>query len=85
MSAIYILIPMLPLLAAIIIALTGHRLGEDSRKVGTLAIGLSFAFSVLAFIQIVLSSQPITIPLYQFLESGRLTIHFVPSNLIGLK
>ncbi|MGB7347277.1 MAG: NADH-quinone oxidoreductase subunit L [Pirellulaceae bacterium] len=75
MSAFYVLIALLPLLAAIVIALAGHRLGEASRKVGTLAIGTSFGLSVLAFLQLVVSGQPIFIPLYQLLKTGDLTIN----------
>lgn len=74
MSSLYILIPLLPLLAALIIALGGHRLGESCRKVGTLAIGFSFAFSVVALIDLAIWGQPHTIPLYQLLRSGSLEI-----------
>ena len=76
MSFVYILIPLLPLLASIIIALAGRRLGEASGKVGVLAIGISFVMSVAAFVQVVLQSKPIVIPLYQLLQSGNLTVEF---------
>ena len=74
MSFVYVLIPLLPLLASIIIALAGRRLGEDSRKIGVLAIGISFALSVAAFVQVVLHSDPIVISLYELLRSGNLRI-----------
>ena len=74
MSFVYVLIPLLPLLASIIIALAGWRLREESRKVGVLAIGISFALSVAAFVQIVLQSEPIVIPLYELLRSGNLVV-----------
>jgi NADH-quinone oxidoreductase subunit L len=74
MSSVYVLIPLLPLLASIIIALAGWRLGEESRKVGVLAIGISFALSVAAFIQVVLRRDPIVIPLYELLHSGNLIV-----------
>ncbi|MEE2707740.1 MAG: NADH-quinone oxidoreductase subunit L [Planctomycetota bacterium] len=76
MSSVYLLIPLLPLLASIIIALAGWRLGEESRKVGVLAIGISFALSVAAFVQVVLQRDPIVIPLYELLHSGSLTVEF---------
>ncbi|TWU06154.1 NADH-quinone oxidoreductase subunit 5 family protein [Stieleria varia] len=76
MSAAYALIPLLPLLASIIIALTDRRLGENSRKIGTLAIGVSFGLSVLAVAQLVVWGQPISVSLYQLLQSGDLTVEF---------
>ncbi len=74
MSSVYVLIPLLPLLASIIIGLAGRRLGEESRKVGVLAIGISFALSVIAFVQVVLHREAIVIPLYELLHSGSLTV-----------
>ncbi len=74
MSSVYILIPLLPLLASIIIALAGWRLGEESRKVGVFAIGTSFALSVVAFVQVILQDDPIVIPLYELLRSGSLVV-----------
>ncbi len=69
MSVVYVLIPFFPLLATIIIALAGRRLGETSGKVGMLAIGISFGLSVAAFVELVLRKEPIFIPLYEFLRS----------------
>ena len=74
MPLLYILIPLLPLLAAITLALAGCWLGEASRKVGMLAVGLSFALSVVAFVELVLWNEPIPIPLYELLRSGKLRI-----------
>ena len=74
MSSVYILIPLLPLLASIIIALAGWRLGEESRKVGVFAIGTSFVLSVVAFVQVILQDDPIVIPLYELLRSGSLVV-----------
>jgi len=74
MSFVYALIPLLPLLASIIIALAGWRMGEESRKVGVLAIGISFALSVAAFVQVILQGDPIVIPLYELLRSGNLVV-----------
>ena len=74
MSFVYVLIPLLPLLASIIIGLAGWRLGEASAKVGVIAIGTSFVLSVAAFIQVVLQSAAIEIPLYELLRSGNLVV-----------
>ena len=74
MSSVYVLIPLLPLLASIIIALAGWRLGEGSGKVGVLAIGISFALSLVALAQVILQGDPIVIPLYELLRSGNLVV-----------
>ena len=74
MSIVYVLIPVFPLLASITIGLAGRRLGETSRKVGMLAIGMSFGLSVAAFVELVLRKEPIFIPLYEFLRSGSLVV-----------
>ena len=74
MSFVYVLIPLLPLLASIIIALAGRRLGEESRRVGVLAIGVSFGLSVVALVHLVLRGTPIEIPLYEFLRCGDLVV-----------
>ena len=74
MSSVYILIPLLPLLATVVIALAGRWLGEASGKVGVFATGISFALSIAAFVELVLWREPVFIPLYEFLRSGNLTI-----------
>jgi len=74
MSSIYVLIPLFPLLATIAIALAGRWLGESSRKVGVFATGISFALSVAAFVELALWREPLFIPLYEFLQSGNLTV-----------
>ena len=74
MSFVYVLIPLLPLFASIIIALSSSRLGEKSGKVGVLAIGASFALSVAAFVQIILQGDPVVIPLYELIRSGDLAV-----------
>jgi NADH-quinone oxidoreductase subunit L len=75
MSFVYVLIPLLPLLASIIIGLAGWRMGEASAKVGVIAIGTSFALSVAAFIQVVLQSDAIDIiPLYDLIRLGNLVV-----------
>ena len=78
MSDVYILIPLLPLLASVFIALFGSQLGEKCAHIGVVAVGISCALSVAAFVQIVLDPEAISIPLYDMLhsdpESGNLKI-----------
>ncbi len=71
--SVFILIPLLPLLAAVTIALCGRRLGEASHRVAIPGVVLSFGLSVAAFIE-VLRNGPRTIPLYRLLESGSLVV-----------
>ena len=69
----FILIPLLPLLASLILLLGGRRWGENSHLIGIPAIGLSFVLSVAAFIE-VLKNGPFTVSLYRLFQSGSLTI-----------
>jgi NADH-quinone oxidoreductase subunit L len=71
--AIFVLIPLLPLLASLILLLGGTRWGENSHRIGIPAIGLSFVLSVAAFIE-VLRNGPFSLSLYRFFQSGSLTI-----------
>ena len=71
--ALFVLIPLLPLLASIILLLGGTRWGESSHRIGIPAIGLSFVLSVAAFIE-VLRNGPFTVSLYRLFQSGSLTI-----------
>ena len=70
-----ILIPLLPLLACLLLAVAGRRLGEASHKVGSAAVAASFALSLAAFAQ-VLREGPQTIDLYRFLHTGALSVDF---------
>ena len=71
--ALFVLIPLLPLLASLILLLGGTRWGENSHKVGIPAMGFSFVLSVAAFIE-VLRNGPFTLSLYRLFQSGSLTI-----------
>jgi NADH-quinone oxidoreductase subunit L len=71
--ALFVLIPLLPLLAGLILLLGGRRWGENSHRIGIPAIGFSFVLSVAAFIE-VLRNGPFTISLYRLFQSGSLTI-----------
>ncbi|MGK0178676.1 MAG: NADH-quinone oxidoreductase subunit L [Nitrospinales bacterium] len=70
---LFILIPLLPLLASIILQLGGNRWGENGHKIGIPAMGFSFVLSVAAFIE-VLRNGPFTVSLYRLFQSGSLTI-----------
>ncbi|QPJ62465.1 MAG: NADH-quinone oxidoreductase subunit L [Candidatus Nitronauta litoralis] len=71
--AIFILIPLLPLLASILLFTGGRRWGENGHRIGIPAIGLSFALSVAAFVE-VLGNGPFSVSLYRLFQSGSLTI-----------
>jgi NADH-quinone oxidoreductase subunit L len=71
--SVFILIPLLPLLAAVAIALVGRRLGEASHKVAIPAVALSFGLSVVALVEIV-RNGPQSIHLYRLLQSGGLVL-----------
>ena len=71
--AIFVLIPLLPLLASLILLLGGRRWGEQSHRIGIPAIGLSFGLSVFAFLE-VLRNGPFSLSLYRFFQSGSLSI-----------
>ncbi len=70
---IFVLIPLLPLLASLILVLGGRRWGEHSHRIGIPAIGLSFGLSVVAFLE-VLRNGPFSLSLYRFFRSGALSI-----------
>lgn len=71
--AIFVLIPLLPLMASLILVLGGRQWGEQSHRIGTPAIVLSFGLSVFAFFE-VLRNGPFTVPLYRLFQSGSMTI-----------
>ena len=71
--AIFVLIPLLPLLSSLILLLGGRRWGEQSHRIGIPAIGLSFGLSVFAFLE-VLRHGPFSLSLYRFFQSGSLSI-----------
>ncbi len=70
---LFVLIPLLPLLASLILVLGGNRWGENSHRVGVPAIGLAFLLSIAAFIE-VFNNGPFTLSLYRLFQSGSLTI-----------
>ena len=70
---IFVLIPLLPLLAFIIIAFGGRWLRGDAHRIGIPAMVLSFGLSVLAFVEI-LRNGPFSQPLYTLIQVGQLHI-----------
>jgi len=72
MSA-YVLIPLLPLAACLILALSDRRFEGQGHRIAIPAIGASFVLSVGAFIE-VLSNGPITVPLYRFIDTGTFVV-----------
>ena len=71
--SVYVLIPLLPLLAFLTLALGGQWLKGQSHKVAIPAIGVSFGLSVGAFIEVVRNGA-ISVPLYRFIQSGNLVV-----------
>ena len=70
---LFVLIPLLPLMAFLMLVAGGRRWREYSHRIGIPAIGLSFALSVGAFIEVFIHG-PISIPLYRLFKSGALVI-----------
>ena len=70
---IFVLIPLLPLIASLILALGGRRWGEHSHRIGIPAIVLSFGLSVFAFLEVI-RNGPFTVSLYRLFQSGSLSI-----------
>ncbi len=71
--ALFVLIPLLPLCASVILVLGGRRWGEYGHRIGIPAIWLSFGLSVLAFLE-VLNNGPFSLSLYRFFQSGSLVV-----------
>ncbi len=69
----YLLIPVLPLLAALVLALGGRRLGEQSHRIGIPAVAGSFVLSIAALAQVA-GRGPIDVPLYRLLDVGDLAV-----------
>ncbi|MDR4495486.1 MAG: NADH-quinone oxidoreductase subunit L [Nitrospirales bacterium] len=68
-----ILIPLLPLIAALILLLGKPWLGEQGHKIGIPAIAISFAFSTIAFVRVA-SDGAFSISLYRLIQSGDLVV-----------
>ena len=68
-----ILIPLVPLLGSVVVALAGRRLGESSHRVAIPAVALSFVLSCAALVQ-VLRAGPLSVDLYRFVEVDTLIV-----------
>ncbi len=69
---IYALIPGLPLLAFLLLALGGRR-GETSHRLGTPAVAASFGLSLAALVEVI-RTGPFPIHLYRLLDVGELAV-----------
>ncbi|HEY5931308.1 MAG TPA: NADH-quinone oxidoreductase subunit L [Nitrospira sp.] len=72
---LYALIPLLPLAAFLVLGLGGWRIKDRAHLVAVPAVLLSLVLSVWAFVEVA-SGSVISIPLYTWLTSGHLDIHF---------
>ena len=70
---LYSLIPGLPLAAFVLLALSGKYFRETSHRIAVPAVALSFGLSLAALAE-VLTSGPISIPLYPLINAGGLVI-----------
>lgn len=70
---LYVLIPILPLAAFIVLSLAGHVIRDRAHLLAVPAVGLSFLLSVLAFTEVA-DGHVLEIPLYIWAASGDLTI-----------
>jgi NADH-quinone oxidoreductase subunit L len=71
---LYVLIPLLPLAAFLLLGLAGWRIKDRAHLVAVPAVLLSLALSLSAFIDVA-SGSVISVPLYTWLVSGTLDIH----------
>jgi NADH-quinone oxidoreductase subunit L len=69
----YILIPLLPFAAFLILGLFGHWIRDKAHLVAVPAVIVSFILSVLAFLQVA-DGHHVSVPLYTWLTSGDLRI-----------
>ncbi len=71
--SIYALIPLLPLLAALVLALFGDKLDGKGQRLVVPAVALSFVVSIIAFAD-VFANGAIEVSVYQFLDVGQLDV-----------
>ncbi|WP_447973603.1 NADH-quinone oxidoreductase subunit L [Nitrospira sp. Kam-Ns4a] len=69
----YVLIPLLPFAAFLVLGLAGHWIRDRAHLVAVPAVLGSLVLSVLAFTDVA-RGEPVTVPLYTWLASGNLTI-----------
>ncbi len=71
--SIFVLIPLCPLIAAVVLSLGGRRWGDEGHRIGIPAMGLSFALSLYAFFEVV-TNGPISVSLYRLMQAGSLVV-----------
>ncbi len=71
--SIFVLIPLCPLIAAVVLALGGRRWGDEGHRIGIPAMGLSFVLSLYAFFEVV-TSGPISVSLYRLIHVDSLVV-----------
>jgi len=72
-NLLYLLIPLLPFLAFIVVGIFGHWVKDRAHLIAVPAVVTSFLFSLLVFTEVA-GGKNITIPLYTWLTSGDLRI-----------
>ena len=72
---LYVLIPLLPLAAFLVLGLGGWRIRDHAHLVAVPAVVSSLVLSVAAFLEVAVSGSVISVPLYTWLTSGQLDIH----------
>lgn len=71
--SLFVLIPLCPLIAAVVLSLGGRRWGDQGHRIGIPAMGLSFALSLYAFFE-VMTNGPISLSLYRLFQAGSLVV-----------
>ena len=71
--SIFVLIPLCPLISAVVVALGGRRWGDQGHRIGIPAMGLSFILSLYAFFEVA-TSGPISVSLYRLMHVGSLVV-----------
>lgn len=88
MTVVYLAIPLLPLLAALVAGLSGQRMHRDvAHWVTTLAVGVSFLLSLLVFKHITLDGAPVfneNIYTWAVVDNVSMHIGFLIDNLTVL-
>ena len=72
-NLLYILIPLLPFVAFLVVGLFGHWIKERAHVIAVPAVLASFLFSLLVFFEVA-GGKNVSIPLYTWLVSGDLRI-----------
>ena len=74
MFVVVSLIPLIPLLASVVIALGGSRVRRASRVIAVVSVGSSFGLTLCAFAKLLTDPNPLEVSLYELLRSGRFIV-----------